>query len=373
MKLYCKESVTITRVMLELAQVFDAFWDDFCGNSFIPEPILKCVNDVRCCQTEYFGGDKMACDSCGREHFLYHSCKNRFCPKCYRKQQDRWLEKRRPELLDCLYYHSVTTVPHEMHGVCRQHKAIVYGILMREAAASMQKLCKDEKYLGANIGIMEVLHTWTRDQRDQPHVHCLIPAGGLDEHGNWKKCRESFLVPVKAWSDIFRAKVRDALKKEGLLRCVPKKAWKVRWFSYIKPSVQGVSKVLEYLARYVFKAPISNSNILKIDCVKKEIKACIALGGFTSYKSNRAQKYYPGSKVSLLSSRPIGTRKKNKQRTLAGTSMKKQQVLNFNHITQKIRNRGNTVIVLHVLKVPFIPGQIREIAIRRQENNESLK
>ena len=137
--------------MLELAQVFDAFWDDFCGNSFIPEHIRECVNDLCCCQTEYFGGDKLACDSCRHEHFVYHSCKNRFCPKCYRKQQDRWLEKRRPELLDCLYYHAVVTVPHEMHGVCRTHKSIVYGILMREAAASMQKLCKDEKYLGANI------------------------------------------------------------------------------------------------------------------------------------------------------------------------------------------------------------------------------
>ena len=257
--------------MLELSQVFDAFWDDFSEGLFIPEYIQKCINDLCCCQTEYFGGDILACDNCGKEHFVYHSCKNRFCPKCYRKQQDKWIKERSSELLNCLYFHAVVTVPPQLHGVCRQHQKIVYGILMREAAAAMQKLCQDSKFLGADIGIMEVLHTWTRSQLYHPHVHCLIPAGGLDKNNNWKVTRQSYLVPVKAWSDIFREKVRVALKKEGLLRYVPKKAWTIRWVSYAKPSVQGTDKVLKYLARYVFKAPISNSNIVKIDKQKKQV------------------------------------------------------------------------------------------------------
>ena len=257
--------------MLELAQVFDSFWDEYCQNHALPEHTLTCINDLRCCQTSYFGGNLLLCNKCGHEHFCYHSCKSRFCPKCYKKQQDKWLVERRKELLNCLYFHLVLTVPQELHELCKRYPKIVYGILMRESAAAILLLCKDKKYLGANAGIMEVLHTWTRSQLLHPHVHCLVPAGGLTENGDWQKSRESFLIPVKALSDIFRAKVRDALKKEGIFNAVPSRAWKIRWVTYAKPSVQGANKVLEYLARYVFKSSISNSNILNINQLTKEV------------------------------------------------------------------------------------------------------
>ncbi|MCH2206135.1 MAG: transposase [Lentisphaerales bacterium] len=257
--------------MLELATVFGHFWSDYQKSHRVSQHIIHCVNDILCCQTSYFGGDLMHCDKCGYEHFSYHSCKNRFCPKCYRKQQEKWLENRQDELVNCLYYHLVLTVPQQLHNICKIQPKLVYGILMKEASASIQLLCKDNKYPGADVGIMEVLHTWTRSLKFHPHVHCLIPAGGLGKDANWRQSRESFLIPVKALSDIFRAKVKCALKKHDLLKYVPLKAWKVRWVSFTKPSVQGARKVLEYLARYVFKAPISNSNILKIDKQKAHV------------------------------------------------------------------------------------------------------
>lgn len=257
--------------MLELAQVFDYFYDEF--EKIYPQSpaVRKTLNDLRCCQSVYFGGDKLRCDHCEYEHFVYHSCKNRFCPKCYQKQQDQWIEKRREELLDYLYFHVVLTVPQYLHQVSKLHQQEVDSIIMFEAAAAIQKLCRDPKYIGGQVGIMEVLHTWTRDLRYHPHVHCLIPAGGLNKEGEWSPCRANYLIPVEALSDIFRAKVRDALKKAGLFRYVTKKAWQVRWVTFAKPSVQGVDKVLKYLARYVFRAPICNSNIIKIDRKNKKV------------------------------------------------------------------------------------------------------
>lgn len=258
--------------MLELAQVISLFGDEYNrGKNFVNLTQRQAMDCIVRCQTEYYGGHVKKCDCCGREKYSFHSCKNRNCPKCYRKQSEPWLEKRRQELLNCRYFHVVLTVPSQLHSLCRKHPTKVYGIIMREATAAIQKLCLDPKYVGAKVGMMAVLHTWTRTLLYHPHVHCLITGGGLSQDGHFMPARQDFLIPVRALSDIFRAKVRDALKKEGLYEGLPAKLWQQRWYSYSKPSVQGADKVLRYLARYVHRVAISNSNIRAINKPNKTV------------------------------------------------------------------------------------------------------
>ena len=167
--------------MLEVAEIIrlhGAAYRAHVGDRLLPSQ-ARVLRDLAACRTAYFGGHVAQCDHCAQQVSVYHSCGNRHCPKCHRDQTERWLEQQRARLLPCPYYLLTFTLPSELRALARAHQKIVYGLLMRCAAAAIQTLARDPRYLGACIGCLGVLHTWTRAMLYHPHVHLLVTAGGL--------------------------------------------------------------------------------------------------------------------------------------------------------------------------------------------------
>ena len=252
--------------MLEVAHIFrqygQAYLDAF-GDRMPPRHRVA-MQDILDCRTERLGGQVFVCEACGGAHYAYHSCFNRSCPKCHSSHSEAWIQDRQAELLGVPYFHLVFTLPHELHEATRSHQAKIYGILMQAAAKSLLKLARDPRFVGGSLGILCVLHTWSRTLDYHPHVHCLVPAGGVSQDHRWLPAKKSFLVPVRALSKIFKAIFRDQL--EALLPSVsiPTRIWKKRWNVFCKSAVQGSDTVLSYLARYVHRVAIANSRILDI-------------------------------------------------------------------------------------------------------------
>lgn len=225
----------------------------------------RALRDIAACRTPFFGGHVHQCDHCQEKVFSYHSCRNRSCPKCHQDQTERWIEKQRGHLLPCSYFLVTFTLPAQLRPLARSHPRILYGLMMKAAADALQKLANDPRYLGARIGALAVLHTWTRAMLLHPHVHMLVTAGGLSPDGSWIDSKHPrFLVPVEALSVIFRAKFCAGLKKAGLLGGVPSSLWKRKWVVHAQHAGHG-EKVLDYLGRYVFRIAIANSRIESID------------------------------------------------------------------------------------------------------------
>ena len=225
----------------------------------------RALRDIAACRTPLFGGHVHQCDHCQQKVFSYHSCGNRSCPKCHQRQTDGWIEKQRGHLLPCSYFLVTFTLPAELRPLARSHPKIIYGLLMKAAADALQKLANDPRYLGARFGALAVLHTWTRAMLLHPHVHMLVTAGGLSADGSWIDSKHPrFLVPVEALSVIFRAKFCAGLQKAGLLRGLPTPLWKKNWVVHCQPAGRG-EKVLDYLARYVFRIAIANSRLESFD------------------------------------------------------------------------------------------------------------
>lgn len=221
----------------------------------------KVLRDIEQCRTACLGGHLQQCDRCGFEHYSYHSCRNRHCPKCHGEQTQRWLDQQRKRLVPCDYYLLTFTLPEPLRALARAQPRKVYGLLMNCAAASLQKLAHDPKWIGGKLAILAVLHTWTRAMLYHPHVHLLVPAGGLTKEGNWIPAKNpAFLVPCFALSKIFRAKFKYALKRLGYLDQIPASAWRSDWVVHCRHAGSG-EKVLDYLGRYVFRIAIANSRL----------------------------------------------------------------------------------------------------------------
>src|SRR2546427_580488 len=254
--------------MLEVADVFRlhgaAYREQF--GETLSSVQKQTLRDIAACRTPFFGGHVYQCDHCQQNVFAFHSCGNRSCPKCHQNQTERWLEKQRGHLLPCSYFLVTFTLPAELRPLARSHPKKIYSLLMKAAADALQKLAKDPRYLGARIGALSVLHTWTRAMLFHPHVHMLVTAGGLSsDHSSWIEPKHrQFLVPVEALSVIFRAKICAGLKKAGLLGGVPPSLWKKNWVVHCQHAGRG-EKVLDYLARYVFRIAITNSRLESID------------------------------------------------------------------------------------------------------------
>ena len=222
----------------------------------------RALRDITECRTGAFGGHVVVCDHCGCTDYCYHSCKNRSCPTCHRNDTKAWLCKRQNELLPVVYFHLVFTLPKELRSLVRKHQNTLYDILMKTAAQSLTKLAADPKYVGGKIGMLAVLHTWTRAMIFHPHVHFLVPAGGVSPDGNlWLPARNNFLVPVEALSTIFRAKFMKTARKALPHESFPEAIWQKQWVVYCKP-VQAAEKALEYLSRYVYRIAITNNRIV---------------------------------------------------------------------------------------------------------------
>jgi len=224
----------------------------------------RAIQDLCTCRTAALGGHLYRCPQCQREHYQYHSCKNRHCPKCQHEQVDRWLEQQRALLLPVPYFLATFTLPRGLRSLARSHQKVVYARLFQASHQALQTLAADPRYVGGTLGMIGVLQSWTRDLRYHPHVHYLIPGGGLAPDGHtWRPARSTYLLPEKPLAQIFRAKFRALLKTAGLFEQVPAKVWQQDWVVDLLAVGNGEA-ALKYLAPYVFRVAISNRNILAL-------------------------------------------------------------------------------------------------------------
>lgn len=226
----------------------------------------KALRDIGQCHTEALGGHLYRCEDCGLEHFRYHSCRNRACPSCQGEAREKWVDARLKDLLPCRYFHLVFTVPEELNRVIRSNQKLLLKALMQAAGMSLLKLALDPKLLGGKIGVLAVLHTWGSTLEYHPHVHCLVPGGAfLKDTRIWQASNDSFFLPVKALSRVFRGMFLEALSGLVPESEIPEGLYKHDWVVFCKATVQGPEKVIEYLSRYIYRTAISNARIRKVE------------------------------------------------------------------------------------------------------------
>jgi hypothetical protein len=197
--------------------------------------------------------------------YSYHSCRNRHCPKCQNDKAQEWLQEQQDLLLPVPYFMLIFTLPAALGEVARSHQSIFYNLLFRASADAAQRLAQDPRFVGGQLGLVGVLHTWGRNLAYHPHIHYLVPAGGLAVDGQtWLPARHDFLLPVKALSKIFRGKFRQALLKTALFAQIPAKVWQQDWVVHCMPVGDGRT-VLKYLAPYIFRVAISNHRLVILE------------------------------------------------------------------------------------------------------------
>ena len=238
------------------------------GAAVLPSHV-RAIRAISQCRTAALGGHLAHCDSCNTRHVLFHSCGHRACPQCGGQRTARWLEQQRGQLLAVKYFHVVFTLPSELRRVVRQNQKALLPLLFRAAFDSLARLCRDPQFLGAEIGALAVLHTWTRTLVWHPHVHLLVPGGGLAPDGEtWVPApqrRSPYLVPQAALAESFKGRFMALARKalqQGQMPSVPSKK---RWIVFAKPVVVGAEQVLEYFGRYVHKTAIGNHAVVAAD------------------------------------------------------------------------------------------------------------
>lgn len=224
----------------------------------------QAMGAIERCRTPVLGGHVYTCEACGETQYQYHSCRNRHCPKCQNDKGQQWLEQQQDMLLPVPHFLVTVTLPSELRLLALCHQKQVYELLFRTSAAAMQYLAGDPRFMGGQMGMVGVLHTWGRNLSYHPHLHYLVPGGALAADGKtWLPARDNFLLPVKALSRIVRAKFRDALRQTSLFALVPESVWRQAWVVHCQPVGNGVA-ALKYLAPYIFRVAISNNRILKL-------------------------------------------------------------------------------------------------------------
>jgi Putative transposase/Transposase zinc-binding domain len=276
----------MTRPRFEVADVIRAHSEEFLdtyGDTTSPEQRRALANLARC-RTAALGGHVEECDRCGHRQVAYNSCRNRHCPRCQAGEAARWVEDRAAELLPVEYFHVVFTLPAALAPIALQNSRVVYGLLFRAAAEALQQIAADPKHLGAEIGFLAVLHTWGQNLQHHPHVHCVVPGGGIASDGTrWVSCRPGFFLPVRVLGRLFRGKFLALLKAAfdggrlsfhgqfaGLaapaeFRRTLAATANPEWVVYAKPPFGGPEQVLKYLARYTHRVAISNSRLVALE------------------------------------------------------------------------------------------------------------
>lgn len=252
---------------LELAEILRQ-----CGPAYrqkyardIPARHLRAMRAIETCRTEVLGGQVYVCPDCEQVQYSYHSCRNRHCPKCQNENAQAWLEQQQAMLLPVPYFLLTFTLPAGLREFARHQPGVIYDLLFRMSAEATQKLAQDPRFVGGQVGMVGVLHTWGRNLSYHPHVHYLVPAGGLAaDRKTWVTARQKFLLPVKALSRIFRAKMRQALAKVDVDEHIPPDVWRQNWVVHCKAVGCG-QMALKYLAPYIFRVAISNRRILKLE------------------------------------------------------------------------------------------------------------
>lgn len=276
----------MSRPALEVADIIRLHADDYRrmrgGRLTSAEEYV--LRTLAACRTSVLGGHLEQCDHCGQERPAYNSCHDRHCPKCQAAARGEWLQQRQAELLPVNYFHVVFTLHHLLAPLALQNKEVIYGILFRAVAETLQEIAAAPKHLGAQIGFLAVLHTWGQQLLQHPHLHCVVPGGGLAPDGSrWIAAEEDFFLPVKVLSRKFRGKFLDFLRRaytqgkldfHGRLTHLkdPKEfnrlvsaCYDTEWVVYAKPPFGGPEQVLKYLARYTHRVAISNHRLVSLE------------------------------------------------------------------------------------------------------------
>ena len=262
----------------------------------------RVMTAIEVCRTAVLGGQIEQCDQCGHQRICYRSCRNRHCPKCQSLARAEWIQRRQAELLNCEYFHVVFTVPEEIAAIAYQNKEVVYGILFRATAETLRIIAADPKHLGAEIGFFAVLHTWGSNLLHHPHLHCVVPGGGISPDGTrWISCKPHFFLSVRVLSCLFRRlflkylqeafdsgklqffttleHLRD--RRQFLRYLAPLR--KKKWVVYAKPPFAGPQQVLDYVGRYTHRVAISNNRLLDIEAGQVRFQ-------WKDYRDNSQQK-----------------------------------------------------------------------------------
>jgi len=266
----------------ELADIFRQHGAAYRQTHALPLHQHRLMQAIENCRTAALGGAVEWCDHCQNTRIVYRSCRDRHCPKCQGLARERWIQQRLAELLPVEYFHVVFTVPEQIAAIAFYNKEVVYQVLFRTVSATLLTIARDPKHLGAEIGFFAVLHTWGQNLHLHPHLHCVVPGGGLSPDGEWKACLPGFFLPVRVLSRLFRRLFLEALEKayaDGELQFFSEleplrespaftqyltPVRQTEWVVYAKPSFGGPQQVIEYLGRYTHRVAISNQRLLAL-------------------------------------------------------------------------------------------------------------
>ncbi len=270
--------------MIDIADIFREYGEAYCQAHKQPGYILKAIEAILKCRTAELGGHINKCDYCGHQTVLYNSCRNRHCPKCQNMAKEKWLLDRKEDLLPVEYFHVVLTIPNQLNVLALRNQKVIYDILFKAGSEALLELGRDLEHLGAEIGFITLLHTWGQNLMDHPHLHCIVPGGGLafGESGGISSPHQ-FFIPFKAISRLFRGKFLYYLKKafqngklkftgevlylnkEQSFKKLLNSLYNQEWVTYCKPPFRDSEQLLEYLGRYTHRVAISNHRIIKFE------------------------------------------------------------------------------------------------------------
>lgn len=269
---------------LEVAHIFRLYGEAFRQKHRLCRVQLQAMRAIENCRTAVLGGHLYRCDECGWEKNVYNSCRNRHCPKCQCLDKERWIEKRRNELLPVSYFHVVFTLPEELNVLALGNPEVIYDLLFHSASQTLLEIAADPQHLGARLGLLAILHTWGQTLVLHPHLHCIVPGGGPSFDGErWMAASERFLLPVRVLAPVFRGKFLAGLKalyQEGKLsltagaeklndssvfRNLLDRLYRKSWWVYSKPPFGGPEQVLRYLARYTHRVALSNHRLVRVN------------------------------------------------------------------------------------------------------------
>jgi hypothetical protein len=263
-------------VALELAGIFRQYGPAYRQKyaSRMPASHLKAMRAIEQCRTEALGGQVYRCPNCEQVQYSYHSCRNRHCPKCQNEKAQDWLVKQRQCLLPLPYFFLTFTLPAGFHKVARTHQRLFYDLLFKTSAAATQQLAQNPRWIGGQIGMLGVLQTWGRNLAYHPHIHYLVPGGGLSMDGQtWLPARNNFFLPVPALSKVFRGKLRQALRGTPCYAHIPTNVWQQEWVVHCEPVGSGLN-ALQYLAPYIFRVALSNNRLLRLENDRITFRYC---------------------------------------------------------------------------------------------------
>lgn len=270
--------------MSSLQEIMSVHGEDYIRSKRLPSNIIRALSSIQYCKTASLGGHIYECDECGETTIAYNSCRNRHCPKCQTYAKELWIYERSKSLLPTHYFHMVFTVPEQLNSLILFNQKELYSILFSSVSETLLELAKDKKYLNADIGFTTVLHTWGQNLMNHPHIHCIVPGGGLSlDKSKWIKSKRKFFIPVKVLSRKFKGKFLYYLNKlyldnklvfpesiselssRNIFNEFKDLLYKKEWIVYSKAPFKSAAYVVQYLGRYTHRVAISDNRIIKVD------------------------------------------------------------------------------------------------------------